>query len=83
MCLVFSGGKTNDLNMFLKTAVTFVLISSAIVLIVSCFLWGCRSETNLEGKLFPLVDQSSHRQDYFPRPFEEAVNVKLFRKKNI
>lgn len=60
MCLVFSGGKTNDLNMFLKTAVTSMLISSVTVLIVSCLLWGYRSETNLEGKMFALVDQSRH-----------------------
>lgn len=60
VCLVFSGGKTNDLNMFVKTAVTLKLILSVIVLIVPCFLWGYKSETNLERKMYTLVDQSNH-----------------------
>lgn len=55
MCLVFSGGKTNDLNMFVKTAVTLLLMPSVVALKVSCFLWGYRSETNLERKIYTLV----------------------------
>ena len=51
VCLVFSGGKTNDLSLFVKSALTFTVIPSLSVLRASCFLWGYRSKTDQERKM--------------------------------